>query len=168
MNHLRTRMWFRPGTGEKFLISPYLGFSGCCQGNCQLSWHWWVSHLANVLQWFFNEAQGRLEVKSATISGLIGFNQFLFLSFATASWNLSSVQSVSCVWLFVTPWTTACQASLLITNSWSLLKFVSIGLGMPSNHLIFCHPLLLPPSIFPSIRVFSNESVLCKELELQL
>jgi len=59
----------------------------------------------------------------------------------------------------VTPWTAACQASLAITNSWSLLKIMPIEPVMPSNHLILCHPLLLPPSIFPSIRVFSNESV---------
>ena len=71
-----------------------------------------------------------------------------------------SVQFLSPVWLFVTPWTAACQASLSITNSWSLLKLMSIESVMPSNHLILCHPLLLP-SIFPSIRVFSNESVLC-------
>ena len=61
----------------------------------------------------------------------------------------------------VTPWTAACQVSLPITNSWSLLKLMSIRLVMPSNHLILCHPLLLLPSIFPRIRVFSNESVLC-------
>ena len=61
----------------------------------------------------------------------------------------------------MTPWTAARQASLSITNSWSLLKLLSIESGMPSNHLILCRPLLLPPSIFPSIRVFSNESVLC-------
>ena len=60
----------------------------------------------------------------------------------------------------MTPWTAAHQASLSITNSWSLLKLMSIESVMPSNHLILCHPLLLPPSIFPSIRVFSNESVL--------
>src|SRR5574340_114542 len=72
----------------------------------------------------------------------------------------SSVQSLSRVRLFVTPWTAACQASLSIINSWSLLKLVSIELVMPSTHLILCHPLLLLPSIFPSIRVFSNESVL--------
>ena len=72
-----------------------------------------------------------------------------------------SVQSFSHVWLFVTPWTAACQASLSITNSQSLLKFMSIELVMPSNHLILCCPLLLLPSIFPSIGVFSNESVLC-------
>ena len=72
----------------------------------------------------------------------------------------SSVQSLSHVWLFVTPWTAAHQASLSITNSWSLLKLMSIESMMPYNHLILCCPLLLPPSIFPSIRVFSNESVL--------
>ena len=78
--------------------------------------------------------------------------------------NISSVQSLSCIWLFVTPWTAACQASLSITNSRSLLKLMSIESVMPSNHLILCHPLLLLPSIFPSIRVFSNESVLCIRL----
>ena len=72
--------------------------------------------------------------------------------------TLSSVQSVSRGQLFATPWTTALQASLSITNSWSLLKLMSIELVMPSNHLILCCPLLLSPSIFPSIRVFSNKS----------
>ena len=72
-----------------------------------------------------------------------------------------SVQSLSCVRLFATPWTAACQASLSITNSQSLFKLRSIELVMPSNQLILCCPLLLLPSIFPSIRVFSNESVLC-------
>ena len=71
-----------------------------------------------------------------------------------------SVQLLSCVRLFVTPWTAAHQASLSITNSQRLLKLMSIMLVMPSNHLILCSPLLLPPSIFPSIRVFSNESAL--------
>ena len=74
--------------------------------------------------------------------------------------GFSSVQSLSPVWLFVTPWTAACQASLFIINSQSLLKLMSAELVMPSNHLILCLPLLLLPSIFPSIRVFSNESVL--------
>ena len=73
---------------------------------------------------------------------------------------ISSVQSLSRVRLFVTPQTAACQASLSITNSWSLLKLMSIDSVMPSNHLILCRHLLLPPSIFPGIRVFSNESVL--------
>ena len=81
-------------------------------------------------------------------SGMISFKCF------------SSVQSLSCVWLFATLWTAACQASLSITNSWSLLKLMSIKSVMPSNHLILCHPLLLLPSIFPSIRIFSYESVL--------
>ena len=72
----------------------------------------------------------------------------------------SSVQWLSHVQLFATPWTAACQASPFITNSWSLCKLMSIELVMPSNHLILCHPLLLPLSIFPSFRVFFNESVL--------
>ena len=70
------------------------------------------------------------------------------------------VQSLSHVQLFATPWTVAHQASLSITNSWSLLKLMSIESLMPSNHLVLCHLLLLLPSIFPSIRVFSNESAL--------
>ena len=74
--------------------------------------------------------------------------------------QFSSVQSLSHVQLFVTPWIATHQASLSITNSQSLLKLMSIELVMPSNHLILCCPLLLLPSIFPSIRVFSNESVL--------
>ena len=74
--------------------------------------------------------------------------------------QLSSVQSLSHVRLFATPWTTAPQASLPITNSQSLPKLMSIESVMPSNHLILCHPLLLQPSVFPSIRVFSNELVL--------
>ena len=73
--------------------------------------------------------------------------------------HLSSVQLFSCGQLFQTPWTAAHQASLSITNSRSLLKLMSIESVMPSNHLLLCHPLLFPPSIFPSIRVFS-ESVL--------
>ena len=68
---------------------------------------------------------------------------------------------LSCVWLFATPRIAACQASLSITNSWSLLKLMSIGSVMPSSHLILCCPLLLLPPILPSIRVFSNETTLC-------
>ena len=75
--------------------------------------------------------------------------------------QFSSVQLLSCVRLFVTPWAAAHQASLFITNFWSLPKLMSIESVMPSNHLILCRPfLLLLPSIFPSIRVFSNESAL--------
>ena len=72
--------------------------------------------------------------------------------------QFNSVQSLHRIRLFATPWTAACQAFLSITNSWSLPKVMSMELVMPSNHLILCRPLLLLPSIFPSIRVFSNES----------
>ena len=71
------------------------------------------------------------------------------------------VQSLSCVQLYATPWTAACQSSLSITNSQSFLKLIFIESVMPSNHLILCYPLLLLPSKFPSIRAFSNESILC-------
>ena len=82
------------------------------------------------------------------------------LSFNLTINSFSSVQLLSHVWLFATPWTTACQVSVSITNSWSLPKLTSIESVMPSNHLILCCPLLLLPSICPSIRVFSNESAL--------
>ena len=87
-------------------------------------------------------------------------NSELSILFSTMITGFSSVQSLSRVWLFVTPWTAASQASLSITNSHSLLKLMSVESVMPSNHLILCHPLLLLTSVFPSIRVFSNESVL--------
>ena len=74
--------------------------------------------------------------------------------------KFSSVQLLSRVWFFVTPWTAACQASLCITNSWSPPKPMSIESVMPSNHLILCRPLLLLSSILPNIRVFSNKSAL--------
>ena len=83
-------------------------------------------------------------------------------------WRLSShdlqvvlFNPLSCVRLFATPWTAVHQASLSITHSWSILKLMSIESVMPCNHLILCHPLLLLPSIFPSIRAFSNESAFC-------
>ena len=76
-------------------------------------------------------------------------------------WRTVSIQLLNHVQLFATSWTAAHQASLSITSSRSLLKLMSIESVMPSNHFILCHPLLLPPSIFPSIRVFSNKSVLC-------
>ena len=80
----------------------------------------------------------------------------------------SSVQLLSRFWLSVTSWTAACQVSLSITNSGSLHKLMSIDSVMPSNHLILCHPLLLPPPIFPSIRVFSNKSVGKSQYSLHL
>ena len=85
----------------------------------------------------------------------------IYYRWVDVSVQFSSVQSLICVPLFATPWTAAHQASLSITNFQSSLKLISIELVMPSNHLILCCPLLLPPSIFPSIRVFSNESVFC-------
>ena len=98
------------------------------------------------------------EIKPATLLSPALWGRFFTTS---ATWiPFSSVQSLSCVRLFVTSWTAAHQASLPITNSRSLLKLMSIESVMPSNHLILCHLLLLLPSIFPSIRVFSNESVL--------
>ena len=101
-----------------------------------------------------------------TISSLGFFPSSLY----TAQWSFyaikliifaPSVQLLSRVRLFVTPWTATRQASLSTTNSWNLLKFMSIESVMPSNHCILCRPLLLPPWILPSIRVFSNESALC-------
>ena len=94
-------------------------------------------------------------IPSKEILGLISFR----MGFLDLLANISSVQLLSHVWLFVTPWTAAPQASLYITNTWSLLKLMSIKSVMPSNHLILCLYLLLLPSTFPSIRVFSNELV---------
>ena len=93
------------------------------------------------------------ETQVYTITKLLYYLTFVLVSLL--------VQLLSCVQLSATLWTAACQASLPITNSGSLLKLMSIESVMPSNHLILCRPLLLPPSVFPSIRVFSNESVLC-------
>ena len=90
---------------------------------------------------------------------MLGFFKTLSSNFPKCVFQ-SSVQSLSRVWLFATPWSAAHQASLSITNSQSLLKLMSIESVMPSNHLILCHPLLLLYSIFPSIRVFSDESPL--------
>ena len=98
--------------------------------------------------------KGRCEWKYLTLS-----KQQNFPTWIACYILFCSVQSLSRIWFFVTPWTAACQASLSITNSWSLLKLISIELVMPSNHLILCYPLL-PLPIFPSIRAFSNESVL--------
>ena len=98
----------------------------------------------------------RVIVFSLSFSSVFKFPLLILLSV-----QFSSVQSLSHVRLFATPWTAVCLAFLPITNSQSLLKIMSIESVMPSNHLILCHPLLFPPSICPSIRIFSNESVLC-------
>ena len=109
----------------------------------------WLQH-----SWYFSLISDKMSLSQRKLPFPL-FNQVphphLFI--------LSSVQSLSCVQLFATPWTAACQGSLSI-NSQSLLKLMSIESVMPSNHLTFCHPLLLLSLIFPSIRIFSNESVL--------
>ena len=108
-----------------------------------------VAHWPKRLKWSFSEFIGRQ----------IYFT-FMKSSQRCRCRGLISVQSLSHVQLFVTPWTAARQAFLFITNSWNLTKLISIESVMPSNHFNLCHPLLLLPSIFPSIRVFSNESTL--------
>ena len=87
-------------------------------------------------------------------------DKFQFQKDGWIVWFVVVIQSLSCVWLFATPWTVACQASLSFSISQSLLKLMSTESVMSSNHLVLCHPLLILPSVFPSIRVFSNESVL--------
>ena len=109
---------------------------------------------------FLRFITGIYKNNSFFVFNLVSFNLISFSS-SNSSWGemFSSVQSLSHVQFLVTPWTAALQASLSITNSQSLLILMSIESMTPSNHLILCYPLL-PPSIFPSIRVFSNESVL--------
>ena len=120
-----------------------------------------VNFLKHILMPHENKMYSRMyffvptHLKKFLITWSLKFSPFLRVQF-----QFSSVHSLNCVWHFVTPWTAAHQASLSITNTQSLLKLMSIELVLPSNHLILCHPLLLLPSIFPSIRVFSNESVL--------
>ena len=114
-----------------------------------------LNRLTKVLQ--------QSSIRISTWTELFHLSSIWFLSLkhsCSILLSFNSVQSLSHVQLFVTPWTAACQASLSITNSRSLLKFMSIESVMPSNHLILCYPLLLLPSIFPNIRVFSNELAL--------
>ena len=109
-----------------------------------------------------NEIFKRLQKYGKTMNPFKKNYLFIILFKRSLSiYQFSSVQSLSRVWLFATPWITACQASLSITNSRSSLKFMSFESVMPSSHLIFWRPLLLLPPIPPSIRVFSNESTLC-------
>ena len=129
------------------------------------SWTWLTKHthtdhLERLLQ-FLGPKETPVECvnKWMDISLWLVFSKFL-KTLRLPHWKFSSIQSLSPVQLFVTPWTAARQASLSITNSWSTLKLMSIESVMPSNHFILCHPLFLLPSIFPSINVFSHESVL--------
>ena len=112
-----------------------------------ITFSWCLDHcFALKMQMMKDQHQGSVEIYGVGVGGL--------------TTQATPVQSLSRVQLSVTPWATAHQASLFITSSCSLLKLMSIESVMPSNHLILCRPLLLPPSIFPTIRVFSNESVL--------
>ena len=132
------------------------GWDGWIASLTQWTWIWqWRTGKSGVLQFLGGRGGGRSQRVRHNLA------TELETSGATLNHDYSlSVQLLSCVWILVTPWTRACQASLSITNSQSLLKLMSIESVFPSNHLILCHPLLLLPSVFPSIRVFSNESVL--------
>ena len=126
------------------------------------------------MRWQTRRTRGCVIINSPTTFEITGFrslsekqkvklsikNKYLELEGAVVTFQFSSVQSLSCVWLFATPWTAARQASLSIANTRILLKLMSIESVMPSNHFILCRPLLFLPSIFLSIRVFSSESVL--------
>ena len=135
-----------------------------------VKYSWYILSISNLLIFFCyltvsfaNYPSYRtltMVVKALILKLLFYMLMYFQNSLQLAPVQFSSVQLLSHVWLFVTPWTAARQASLSITNSWSLLKLMSIELVMPSNRLILCYPLLLP-SIFPSIRVFSNETALC-------
>ena len=122
---------------------------------------------ARILKWAAippsrGSSQPRDQTHVSCVSSISGrfFTHWATREVLEIDCQFSSVQSLGRVWLFATPWTAACQASLCIINSQSLLKLMSIESVMPSNHLILCRPLLLLPSISPSIRVFSSESVL--------
>ena len=127
-------------------------------GECFNHWEWYllyICHRCSLLSWvrFLLWPLSKEFLPEVAV-------EFCQKIFSTSIEMIQSPQSLSCVQFFVTPWTAAHQASLSITNSWSLLKLMSTKLVMPSNHLILCHPLLLLTSIIPRIRVFSNESVL--------
>ena len=136
-----------------------------CQASLSYTISWSLFKLMSIEKWchLTNSCSVSILLPSS-FTALGNFPMSWF--FTSGGWGIgvsasASVQSHNSVQLFVTPWTAACQASLSITNSWSLLKLMSIKAVMPSNHLTLCHPLLLLPSILLSIRVFSKESFLC-------
>ena len=137
-------------------IFPTQGSNPCLQ-HCGWTFFFFFNHLSH--QGFHSgspEWHGRQNSKMTTQPFHLPWHPLLLYRH-----QFSSVQLLSHDWLFVTLWTVPRQASLSITNFWSFLKLMSVETVMLSNHLILCRPLLLPPSVSPSIRVFSNESVLC-------
>ena len=136
-----------------------------CQASLSYTISWCLLKLMSIEKWC--HLTNSCSVSILLPSSFPALGNFLMSWFFTSGgWGIgvsasASVQSHNSAQLFATPWTAACQASLSITNSWSLLKLMSIKSVMPSNHLTFCHPLLLLLSILHSIRVFSKESFLC-------
>ena len=149
-------------SGFTFIIGPQKKIASCLVRAIKTSpekWH--LSWVLNSRNRFARCMRSFHLMKVKEESEKVGLKLSIQKTKIMASGPISSVQSLSRVRLFATPWIAACQASLSITNSWSSLKLTSIKLVMPSSHLILCCPLLLLPPIPPSIRVFSNESILC-------
>ena len=150
---------------QSFPASGSFPVSHLCASGGQSIGAWapasFIGRPMNIQSWFPLGLTSLVSLLSKGLSRVFASTTVQKYQFFGAQLSFSSVQSLSHVWLFATPWTAAHQASLSITNSWSLLKLMSIESVMPSNRLILCHPLLLLPSIFPSIRGFSNESALC-------
>ena len=157
-----------------YIVSCYS--SGCCSiaqsclilcnpMNCSMPGFPVLHHLPELVQthvhWVSDAIQPSRPLSSSSPPAFNFSKHRGLLKWVSSSHQFSSVQSLSHVQLFAIPWTAACQASLSFTISWSLLKLMSIESVMLSNHFILCHPLLLLPSIFPSIRIFSNESASC-------
>ena len=154
-----TMLWFQVKREGAFLFPHLSHLLSIKETGIQIQWDGYFETLV-----CHSLGQLALRIKSYSMLQHLSSHSLVCWVASRASLDLvtvnQSVQSLSRVWLFVTPWTAACQASLSITNSRSLLKLMSIESVRPSNQLILCHPLLLPPSIFPNIRVFSNESLL--------
>ena len=149
-----------PGVGDG------QGGLACCNSWGRRVGHDWVTELnwkndySKIVEYKVNIYKSVTFVYNSNEQGKSENKNSIILKLALPN-VIRSDQSLSRVWLFVTPWITACQASLSITNSQSSLRLTSIKSVIPSSHLILCHPLLLLPPIPPSIRVFSNDSTLC-------
>ena len=125
------------------------------------------SYYPRIYQVIIKSAQSALENWKGSLSDIRKRKLIFVILILILKW-FSSVQSLSHVWLFVTPWTANARPPCLITSSWSLPKLMSIELLMPSNHLILCRPLLLLPSVFPNIKWVSSSHQVAKTLEFQL